>query len=835
MNAYHLFASVLVFLNRKLQLRGLEPFKIAVCLFLAVGSGCTRPVAPQPTPPQLAMVIPSYGPNTGGFTISLRGADFASGPGLSVTLGGVPASEVRFVSPNEIMARAPAQPGVAGPVDVTVTNPGGRAVSSRLLTYYPVNFDLADAPSVSAGVGPVHSLGAADFNGDGQLDLAVINGYAGLSTGSFGVLLGRGGGVFDPAVSVASLGLDPEDLAVGDFNNDGQADVAVFDLFTGPIDLFLGLGGGRFGSPLKVTTPSREPLAVGDFNRDGKLDLVSGGVDVLLGQGDGRFAPAVSYPVSEARQIAVADLNGDGRLDLAVATGRTRTIDVLLGGGDGSFAAPVSYPVQVPSGNFTETVAVAVGDLNRDGRPDVIAGTQTEYPMCCAEVSVFPAGAGGGFLGPVKYPLLPSPVNDVSVGDFDRDGKLDVAVAASSLYILRGTGDGGFQPALDAYAVGANPHRLVTSDLNGDGQLDLAIAADDRVVPLLGQDGRFPAPVALPSSRSGIAGGDLNGDGRADLVSIKDDRVLIGLRDSRGGFQEQAYDVGSPGNYLRNLVLLDLDGDGHLDITVLDAVVGVITLFGDGSGRYGEPNVARQSVAYSSSSNGPRILVGDTNRDGHPELIVNEGDYSAAAVTVLSMTARRFARAGTYALGTVAGAAGDFNGDGLVDLLAGGLRLGRAEGGFEAPKQGTEGLPSGPGLAVLDLNGDGHLDIVYLLAQLPFPDPQTPSIGVVPGQGDGTFSAFQYYRGLVAQGLSVGDVNGDSRPDLIAITSTDLRIALALNLGISAGSDGLPELRGYIAGTGITAVAVGDFDGDARPDLAASNYFDLTLLPNISR
>jgi uncharacterized protein (TIGR03437 family) len=339
------------------------------------------------------------------------------------------------------------------------------------------------------------------------------------------------------------LGFKPTSVVVGDFNGDGKPDLAVSSYSPSSISVLLGKGDGSFQAPLGLDAGRTYLcLATGDFNGDGKLDLAavalnSSNISVLLGKGDGTFQPVLNFPVGQGpfaiadvsvdAFIAVGDLNGDGKPDLIVGNQGANDVAVLLGNGDGSFKAATSFPVAgAPQ-------SMALGDFNGDGRLDLAVATSGPdgvFPLPGEDgVSMLLGKGDGSFQPAVNFAAGRYPASLV-VSDFNGDGKPDLAVAnydSNDVTVLLGKGDGMFQPAV-SFAVGQSPDSVRVGDFNGDGRPDLAVAnydSSNNISILLGKgDGTFQSALNLANggccvaNTDSIAVGDFNGDGKLDLA-----------------------------------------------------------------------------------------------------------------------------------------------------------------------------------------------------------------------------------------------------------------------------------------------------------------------------
>lgn len=381
----------------------------------------------------------------------------------------------------------------------------------------PVSF--SQPTTFAVGFSP-RSVAVGDFNGDGQTDLAVGND----SSVSVSILLGTGTGSFGPATHFDDLGGLVQLLSVsaGDFNRDGNLDLVVGDLNS--VSILLGTGTGSFG--LATTFGVREvgasSVGIGDFNGDGTLDLAVAGVgnavSILLGSGTGSFGLATTLTFSTnftgATAVAIADFNRDGEPDLAVLG--ISAVSILLGSGSGSFGPTTAFPVG-SVGGFHSSLASA--DFNGDGIADIVVlgnGSGNDDRIYIL------LGDGSGSFGPVTEFVVPSPTS-VAVGDFNGDGKIDLAVGHAFIVgtaILLGDGTGSFGPAVDVVNGGSIPFSLAIGEFNGDGKPDLAVPdqGSNTIAILLNT-----TPFSPPSSGNLIAlGGGMIYDPDRNITWLQD-------------------------------------------------------------------------------------------------------------------------------------------------------------------------------------------------------------------------------------------------------------------------------------------------------------------------
>jgi hypothetical protein len=365
------------------------------------------------------------------------------------------------------------------------------------------------------------------------------------------------------------------------------------------------------------------------------------------------FAGARNYPVGQGPDsIAIGDLNGDGKPDLVSANPKTDTsrdtVSVLLNRGDGSFRAKRNYRTGATP------LAVAIGDLNGDGKPDLATAN-----LGANTVSVLLNRGNGSFPDKRDYRTGDFP-QSVAIGDLNADGKPDLATAnltAGTISVLLNRGGGSFQ-AMRGYAAGDSPQSVAIGDLNGDGKPDLATANHRTVSVFVNRgDGSFQArrEHATPYLAFSVSIDDLNGDGKQDLVVAS---MLIAhtaalkvsafMNRGDGSFQARRdypggrYEDNNPARYNTNsLALGDLNGDGKPELAIAccsKAVVSVFTNRGNGSFqpkldyRTGRPYRPPGDRSVLLGDAALAVAIGDLNGDGKLDLAVANHSSTASVL-----------------------------------------------------------------------------------------------------------------------------------------------------------------------------------------------------------
>jgi len=330
--------------------------------------------------------------------------------------------------------------------------------------------------------------------------------------------------------SNTSIPSDPLGFAVADFNHDGKLDVATGTV-TGAVAILLGRGDGTFRAPTYYELNTANDVAAGDFNGDGNIDLavadrLGDNISIMLGNGDGTFQSPAQFPVnSQPTYLSVGDLNNDGNLDVVVCN--SPYASVLLGNGDGTLQAPQDNNISFCSAPIG---SLAVGKFNNDGNLDVV--------FVGYDAGVLLGNGDGTFQPVISYSAGTAPVS-VTVADFNQDGNSDFAVAdayGGRIWMFLGNGKGTFQPGTNYEA--SFPAAVYAADLNADGIPDLVFLTQVQNSPLqqitvvLGKgDGTFEPATTYQTVKSAvsISVGDFNNDRNNDIVYSDEVGPVVGV------------------------------------------------------------------------------------------------------------------------------------------------------------------------------------------------------------------------------------------------------------------------------------------------------------------
>jgi uncharacterized protein (TIGR03437 family) len=611
-----------------------------------------------------------------------------------------------------------------GIIDTAIATPGAISVNLYGLNGNPTAISTTSRFAINSQY--QGSIVTGDFNGDGVLDLAVTI-LTNSPPGMVAILLGKGDGTFGTPTYLAGLS-GPLSIVAADFNGDGKLDLAVANQGSlGNVAILLGHGDGTFAAPVSYNAGQvLISLVATDLNGDGKLDLAAldsndGKGDllwVLLGSGDGTFQRANGGLASGTSfgALAYTDLNRDGKQDLLAADPQSNAIAVMLGKGDGTFQPTAEYV------SAADPNSVAVMPLG-DGTSALFTGDGYTGTMLLTF-----AGSNGFVNSPQIQTLGESP-SAIGSADFNKDGRPDLVVTdgqGNAVYVELNSGGGEFANPV-GYAVGASPTAAAIADVNGDGNPDLVVADGNGVDVLLGNgNGTFgdaqstPVTRAGGSSPAGLAVGDFNSDGKPDAaVTVAGGQIVVLLGQGNGTFAAGTNVIPLPTGMVPGAILAgDVNGDGKLDLVVAYAApnqfaAGTIAVFlGNGNGTFQAP------TAISVPGIPESLGLGDVNKDGHPDLIAGVFEQSRTQLAILLGTSSGAFQSPSY-LNTITTAASitvtDLNGDGNLDLMLGdcceaSYMLGDGNGTFQAEVR----VPTGPnpGLIVAaELSGDGGPDL----------------------------------------------------------------------------------------------------------------------------
>jgi len=559
-----------------------------------------------------------------------------------------------------------------------------------------------------------------DVDGDGDTDI-VIGWSASYNYTRTVVMLNDGTGRFS-ATADSQLNDGFLTLIVADFDADGLPDFVKKDNRSDDLFFCRGRGDGTFEAGIPSQGQSYGTmLLTRDFNGDGHKDLVDvyenqSGADavVLLGDGTGRFARSVYLSSGADTVIPLSeDFTVDGRLDLAFVHDYEADIVFFGGNGDGTFQTPLSPPAG------SEPTCLAAADVDADGRTDLVLGNAyfstpgvgDGYDSSSGAIAVLRSLGNGSFAGPIES-RAPSGIGALTVGDLDRDGRLDVVTTqpqSDEVSVLRGRGDGRFD-LLQRLAVGRNPVALALAELNGDGRPDIVVANA--------------------------------GQGGWNIETMLGDVSILLSRSDGTYLPERRFHAGE---FPRSIAAGDLDGDRRPDIAVGNAGLypqagGISVLLGDGQGGLG------YNVLWPADTSPEPVLIADLDRDGTPDLAAaGHAGSTPRGVILRGLGAGAFAPPVGFGSDDLdALVVADVDADGKQDLLGAGraknLLVYKGDGaghyGYFQAFLAFQAMYDPRQMAVGDFDQDGRIDIATLNGSLQVyfnrgPRPDSDGDGVI--------------------------------------------------------------------------------------------------------
>ena len=637
----------------------------------------------------------------------------------------------------------------------------------------------------------VLNANAVDVNGDGAIDIVAFD-YV---NNAVIIWLNLGNGQFNAAVTTlldTTYGYAGQVYAA-DINGDGKADL-IYD-----------------------TTISQS-----NTSTTIALEVQLGAGDGTFGQSSAAKVQQLTLPalvsLSQVSSMAVADLNGDGKLDLALGipenfgTTGTYLVTTMLGNGDGTFSTlgatqAISAPsvgIQLGFGYLVpfQTSGIFLQDVNGDNKVDVISDFN-------GMLFVAPGNGDGSFGAQIASPdSAVSTASSSVILDVNGDGKPDFVTAGGTLGILLGKGDGSFaEPtAGNQYIIDpAGFNSLLPGDFNGDGKQDVALLGGDykQVSLFFGNGTNFPgAPlVTANNDPQGIAtelvaSGNYTKSGYQSPLFLYQNlttftsQLYTGTNDGKGNFtsvQSLAGGVPADLEYIQPFQA-DFNGDGLSDIAYSNATGDVLVALSKGDGSFGTPTSIGIGTEACPVYYG---TAGDINGDGKVDLVIPYGSDAACGDpsggpsgywVALGNGDGTFAKPVFTPFGTelYSVALADINGDGKLDILINdvpfvsgfGYQLSYAPGNGDGTFGQSSVVESSyvvSNVATADINGDGKLDIVLSAEEVAGSDVTTGGIVTITGNGDGTFNLpSTVTTGAFFLGMQVADMNSDGIPDIVA-------------------------------------------------------------------
>lgn len=758
-----------------------------------------------------------------------------------------------------------------GKSDLTVANLTDNTLSVYLNTSTTGNISFAAKITLTTGKGP-YGVTCADVDGDGRIDLICSNSTDNTvsvlkNVGTAGSLL------FSPKVDY-TVGVTPHGIVAGDVTGDGKTDIVTGNSGNGISVLVNTSIGGLINSASFATHADAivgavmESVALGDVDQNGTQDIITvnsraGTVTVftdLIGPNYVSFSSTTTFPVdANPTSVALADVDGDGRPDIITGSASTNTLSILrnimpYGGAHvPAFAAKVSLTMSnTPS-------FISIGDIDGDGRPDLLTVNTANNSISVLRNN--PTAAPAAIPAPVVTSY--SPVSAAAGTNVTINGSNFNTAAANNIVSMG--------------AVQAKVNSATASQLN----ITVPVSTTYQPISVLNTGSNLMGASTLPFNATfasknklsaadisaavtfnttvapfGIAAGDIDGDGKPDLVVSNPTNNTISVyrnTSASGSITTSSFAAKvdfSAGATPQNIIISDIDGDGKPDLVVESgyytgpvsilrntSVSGTITSSSFAAAVNLTVDNPASGYVPSYASN---VKVADMDGDGKPDIISGNLTIMINNSTPGNLTAASFQK-NLYVIDQVLSsfAIYDINNDGKPDVIFSGnnnveIALNNSVAGnlsLNAPILLTNSR-GGSSITMVDVDGDGKADIVTAA-------PSYGSISLMHNVMTGntvTATSFEdhveynttpavYNAANGANYLAVADMDGDGRPDLLAIGLGLNTVSVFRNISTpyTAGYSFLDNKFDVNAGAVVSGLAVADIDGDGKPDILTTN------------
>lgn len=786
---------------------------------------------------RLLPVITSFTPVSGpiGTTITISGSNFSTTPENNYVWFGAVRATVTASTSAQLTVIVPAG-ATYQPFTVTVT--GLTAYSSSPFNVTIPGTNIFDATSLApkvdflAGMN-LSSVALADIDGDGKPDLIVaISSIEGNSVSIYRNVSTTG------AISTASF-LSKIDLStpsgpvgvnVSDIDGDGKLDIVVSCSYNS-VSIFRNLC-----SPGAITAGSFSPrvdlmasyspngVALGDLDGDGKPDLavtnyMSNTVSIFRNNSEpgaistGSFDARVDFPVgSYPYRVAIGDIDGDGKPDLAVTNWGSNTVSILKNlSSAGSFTLS-SFATKVDFFTGTNPGQIAIADIDGNGKQDVILANQSSNSFSIFRNKSTPGLLTTSSLAPRVDFLMDTSTGAraLAVGDVDGDGKPDLVIGNSfpgnnKSYVFRNTstldtiGPGSFAPRLE-FIAGNEPSNIAIGDIDGDGKTDLVVVNYSSISVLRNRLSEVIPPLItsfVPSS--GTVGSTLNLSGSGFSTTLADNVVWFGaVRASVTAATPVSLSVLVPAGATYQPISVTVNG-----LTAYSATPFNVTFAGT-------PTIDASSFAtkvdFTSAQTPYYSTISDIDADGKPDLVLSNILSSSASNSVSVF--RNLSTAGTVSAGSFAERIDFSTGIGTYCVLSG------------------------------DIDGDGRQDLIISNTNSNFISiyRNTSNSGIILAGSFADRVDLTSPSGI--WGMTIGDVDGDGRPDLVTASPSESVISIFRNISTpgSINSGSFQTRLDILPGTKPTCVEMCDIDGDRKPDISFTNQASSTfsVIKNLS-